>query len=1329
MFTSQWHMHRMGLVDFWYYVNEEFLFNEGHMLLRGSNGSGKSVTMQSFIPLLLDGNKSSERLDSFGTRSRKLENYLLEEEGERDDRIGYLYLEFKRADSDLYKTIGLGLHARKNKPLDSWYFVIEDNQRVNKDLFLMENDLAITKQMLKNKIGVQVIDSQRDYMAKVNQALFGFTNSDEYKDVIQLLIQLRSPKLSNSLKPTSINEILSNSLQPLSEEDLRPMSEVITNMDDTKLKLDALKQSYQAAKTINEAYFTYNKSVLLEKTTRYIEEKDELKKLEQNLINTNNSTIELNDSLNHSQKVINDLTVEKEILEEERRSLVQSDIIQLIDEIDRLKASLIKQENLLQTKTKQEEAKESSCIDIKNKYKKYQEESEDYLMQLEKEFKELNILQETLDFVEHDIIKNEVMNKPNLDFDFTYTKKRIQEEMNALKEGLQLYQQLTINQDKKANLLNEKEQQLVKLEQTESNIVSFQKLYLDTVEEYKEKFYHLNRENKFILLSNQELTKITNYLQEFELEDNYYKIDQMISDQHQVSLSKIITKQSQLKHELQLIQKTLNELTTQYEYWQDLVDLEPVLSDEEKANRQYLKEENIAYRPLYTLLEFEEDTDEKQRDLWEELLNKSGLLNALIVEQKDHDKVLNLRVGMSDRYLFTTASLSSLSPVYLKDIDLNAVMQTLDITVESIELAHHYVKLGHMVVTLSHTEKNLYIGKLARERLRQSKLDELTLQIGDLKQQQEQFELDVQQTHTDEELLTKEYNQYPTRYDLESVKKELLQYEAVQKDLLLKISEIEKEIKIEEEKMHSINHQIVEIADKLKISVNYHVFLERYDTFEDYLSHLMEFANIHTKYVSKFEQYLSAKNQYEDAIIDLDYLRDERRHLVNEIDKVKQVIDINQDLVKKQGGTDVVKRLDSISSRLSEIPEVMNNTQRKLGELSNSLVNMNQQILIIEKEISLQKDKTLIYQQYYYDEANLHYVLSQEEDVKDVKKVFHYLNQTKSDKQKLVLQNTLQQIFQNQRPFLQEYNLITTPVFDDKEDPFVLRLSIYGRYKGNKIHFTQLLDGLAEDIEIQGALLKENERELIEDILVNDMSRKIRRLIASSEQWVLDMNRFMDDMNTSSGLKLNLEWKSRKAENDEELSSQKLVKLLKTDVHLLKSNDLTQLSSHFQSKIATARKLSEKEEVNESFHQIMRHVMDYRNWFDFTIMYEKTGDKKKELTNNAFYQFSGGEKAMSMYVPLFSAVAAKYATANEDAPMLIALDEAFAGVDEKNIDTMFELIGKFGFDYIMNSQVLWGDYPSVKALAIHELFRPENARYVTVISYTWNGHIKTLVDL
>lgn len=69
--NSKWQLSRVGLVNFWYYDEEEFSFQNGRMLLRGANGSGKSVTMQSFIPLLLDGNMRPERLDPFGSNARK----------------------------------------------------------------------------------------------------------------------------------------------------------------------------------------------------------------------------------------------------------------------------------------------------------------------------------------------------------------------------------------------------------------------------------------------------------------------------------------------------------------------------------------------------------------------------------------------------------------------------------------------------------------------------------------------------------------------------------------------------------------------------------------------------------------------------------------------------------------------------------------------------------------------------------------------------------------------------------------------------------------------------------------------------------------------------------------------------------------------------------------------------------------------------------------------------------------------------------------------------------------------------------------------------------
>ena len=59
---------------------------------------------------------------------------------------------------------------------------------------------------------------------------------------------------------------------------------------------------------------------------------------------------------------------------------------------------------------------------------------------------------------------------------------------------------------------------------------------------------------------------------------------------------------------------------------------------------------------------------------------------------------------------------------------------------------------------------------------------------------------------------------------------------------------------------------------------------------------------------------------------------------------------------------------------------------------------------------------------------------------------------------------------------------------------------------------------------------------------------------------------------------------------------------------------------------------------------------------------------------------------------------------------------------------MFRLMAQFGFDFIINSQVLWGDCDTLDALAIYQLVRPGNVKFVTVLPYLWNGFSKELLD-
>ena len=50
------------------------------------------------------------------------------------------------------------------------------------------------------------------------------------------------------------------------------------------------------------------------------------------------------------------------------------------------------------------------------------------------------------------------------------------------------------------------------------------------------------------------------------------------------------------------------------------------------------------------------------------------------------------------------------------------------------------------------------------------------------------------------------------------------------------------------------------------------------------------------------------------------------------------------------------------------------------------------------------------------------------------------------------------------------------------------------------------------------------------------------------------------------------------------------------------------------------------------------------------------------------------------------------------------------------------------FDYIINSQVLWGCYANVPDLDIAEMHHPPNAPVVTILHYYWNGRQRMLKE-
>lgn len=1320
-------MNRLGLVDFWFYDYQEFNFKDGHMMLRGGNGSGKSVTMQSFLPLILDGNKNNSRLDPFGSRDRKIENYLLDEEGVRDNRIAYLFLEFKRKDLDVYKTIGLGMHAKRNSKLNTWYFVIEDNQRIGKDIHLYQRNLGISKQSLKNLIGDQLIETQGEYTVRVNQALFGFETVQEYKDVLDLMIQLRSPKLSNSLKPVTLNEILNDSLRPLSDDDLRPMTEAITSMDATKDQMLVLEENVKASQKILDVYDQYNHRVLLDKIENYQKELKESKSL------TKKSNQNL-DEIKQVEAELRSLELENEKLQTdmdkllvEKNSLAESDLEVLVNQLQSNKESIVLENQRINDKHAQLELKSHLRLTAES----HELEKKDQVDLGEKKihslFNELEELQKQLQFEEHIAIKNELLRNLHTSYNASYSYKRINEETAVLNDGLSIFETISQLEQEHNTYTEILETEQYALETIEIKISKKEVDLKSQIEASILSYHQWNHANTILKLDAPLIDDISFEIEKYDSANPSPVIQKILFDTYTRENTRLIKSEEAYVQSLEFEKESLNNLKEELHFWKETQEPKLPLDDYSLNNRKMLHEAKIDYKVLYELLEFEDYISDSIKGQVEEKLRRSNLLGALIINKRDLKYISDNNHHTADHYIISNQDPHTLKPYFLSHEFLqqdNWQDLFLAFGIEDMVYENHNAHLVkyNLYSVVSTQEPSRFIGKQSRQKYRQEKIELIEHEIKSVEEAISLSFENIKLVKQNLSTLSDEYDNYPKLDNIASIQSEINYLELIQIEKVKQIQILETRLKEILVSTHEDRVTVSEMAHKLGISSTKQSFDLRKNYLSDYRMTLQDLMSLHEVYLKDLEMQLKLSHDRQLHEEDIEVLRDEISFYERTLNRLTASVEVIEKQLEEKGYQDIKARLEMIHQLLQEKGIIEKENIRKMGSLSARIDELNRikDDLLVQCESHQNTFESV--KNRYEAERDLAYV-TQIDDIKTIiQEITNLYPELKSASQ---LSFDLQDVIHHNRAGLQDYNITRFNIFEDDEE--AKRLDISARYAGENINIKTLNDYLVSAIEDQKLLLEEKDRELIEEILINTISKKIRNRIHDSKSWVTRINRYMDGMNTSSGLKLSLNWQSKAGETEDELNSEKLVSLMERDVRLLRDEDKQALSKHFESKINLARKRAELEETFESFHQIMSQIMDFRSWFTFKIMVQKQGERKKELTNNIFNTYSGGEKAMSMYIPLFSALAAKYEGGRKDAPHIIALDEAFAGVDENNIENMFELIRNFKFDYIMNSQVLWGDYPSVPSLAIYELFRPENAPFVTVVSYEWNGSIKRMV--
>jgi len=265
---ERWQPLRLGLVELFHYDSEEFWFHDGHLLLRGNNGTGKSKVLSLTLPFLFDAQLRSSRIEPDGDNGKKMSWNLLMTSYQR--RIGYTWIEFGRRQADgtaRYLTLGAGLSAVTGKAqVDSWFFLLEgasegQDPRIGQDIWMTnEQRVVLTRERLREVIEGQgrgkVFENAHNYRRAVDERLFHL-GVKRYDALMDTLIQLRQPQLSKKPDEAGLSHALTEALPPMPQELLADVAEALNQLEEDRDQLDKTRQLEHAVKHFEQRYRLY----------------------------------------------------------------------------------------------------------------------------------------------------------------------------------------------------------------------------------------------------------------------------------------------------------------------------------------------------------------------------------------------------------------------------------------------------------------------------------------------------------------------------------------------------------------------------------------------------------------------------------------------------------------------------------------------------------------------------------------------------------------------------------------------------------------------------------------------------------------------------------------------------------------------------------------------------------------------------------------------------------------------------------------------------------------------------------------------------------------
>lgn len=1365
---ERWQPLRAGLMNVFLFEDERFPFADGRLLLRGTNGTGKSRVLAMTLPLLLDGSFKATRVEPDRDHNRQVSwNILMDEQ---ESATGYSWLEFGRlagdtsgdngspVSADRYLTIGCGMRAKRGQSITPWFFITE--RRIDDSLALKSTDgIPLTQRQLAEELGTrgQVYDASQknDYRRAVDEQLFRL--GERYDALIELLLQLRQPKLAEKLDIVGLEATLREALPPLQESLLNDAADAFLELDQYRKSLESDRNALQHIQTFLRPYRDHiqrgvkrSLKQLTSANSRYETTQRELRKLTEE---KEQGTARLKQlETQRGQLKIEIQAGRAAVAELQRSSEIQN--AQRIDELSEDAKKLSKQvEDFTHDVTHAEE-------DLANAEEQQKSVSAETSRQQ-------NLVMQQSDHCREIAAPEALQNLHQEQIAMCLTLESIDQFPSRKTKTLRRVETYAKSAQHLAMRNEELQAASTKLSEIKASVERLEHAWQGKTDGLSaaRTHYQTTRGELWTAISawygrgavlKIYLPSIESWAEHFddwsvdkaETDPSPRILDQAKSK----SINELIVKQEELRHEAAQYQSQIELLRDDLER----LELGEPIKPPVRAHRTSIDDvEWDQGFPFWSMVDFHPDVPEAERGSWEAALHDAGLLDAWVTSDGRligmNDSSTSVQLTSVDmqpleesrqlaRVLKLSADFNSTCPRKTADdsssADLSDYEETLSHLLTVIGAGHEAGKTwvaadgrwrnGPLQGKLT-KEHAQYIGEEARARWRQTRLRELAGEIGQRKAEITKLDeriLFLEATKAQIEALVEEFPSSQPLVDA-TISQDAAQKEADEASAYLGTE------RDNEARQREVCESLRRSRDDEAADFGLSAWADRADELDRRLD---QYASQLNTLDARVDTFCTALNRQREADFQAERGRQHAQSCRKRLDTTKAELGQAEEKVRvlrESIGHDVDQILKTLEAERQSLKQREDEEEELTGTITgtvSSLAVTNNKIEQREAE-SGEFDQQRREATEDFAELDRHGLLSLIADPTEIpaqpwtmttairlaRLIDNLLQNVPADEETwLTSQNRLHkaQTELQQTVFLQDgLSVEVDPLRDGLQ---MVRFAL----QGERLAPTTAAARIESDIATRERILGEREQDILEKYLLGEVAEGLRKGIAMAAELVERMTTEVSKRPMKTGMQMRFRWRQ-----DEEgpPGLAEACEVLAVDSATWSPDERDQIKVFLQRAI----RLQREQDETGSWHEHMRAALDYRRWHRIIIERRKGPDANWiRLTRKTYAGGSGGEKAIALTLPPIAAAAAYYQTADPHAPRFILLDEAFAGISSDNRESCMELIVDFGLDAVLTSENEWGMYPGVPQLAICQLDRFSDLVAVVNRVFVWNGQRK-----